>query len=246
MKIACAHPGKLGDTLYALPTIKKLSEIHNSKIDFYTSDYCSPLKELFEYQSYIDNFYIAPNYKVDNFGCGAQPYHVPIDQTLYDKIYQLGFRYTPDRPLHQFIAQSVGVSVDKIEYEHPNLFSVPFDEYYVMGAKSGTSFIKIFEEFSHQSKLPVVTIGAYGEGSFGKTYNFCGRSFLQTLDIISKSKGFIGIMSSMLVLANGFNIPKVVIHDNKSWDMRHVIRSEKHFYLVNPSIESINECLAGN
>lgn len=111
-KYAAAHPGKIGDCLYALPFIRYISKRDDVKFDFYTSQYCAPLKELFEYQDCIDTFHIAEEYVLRDFGCGAQPWQVPIPSG-YDKQYQLGFQRYPDRMLHQFIAREQGVGCDR-------------------------------------------------------------------------------------------------------------------------------------
>jgi hypothetical protein len=60
---------------------------------------------------------------------------------------------------------------------------------------------------------------------------------------MSKCSGFAGIQSSHLVIANGFDMPKVVPHDGKSWDMRHVIYTDQHHYIVNPTGDQILEIL---
>ena len=52
-KIAATTPGKMGDAIFAIPTIRWLCEKHNTKVDFWTSEYCSPLKRLFEYQNIL-------------------------------------------------------------------------------------------------------------------------------------------------------------------------------------------------
>lgn len=237
MKIACAHPGRLGDALYSLPTIKKLCELHSCTADFYTSNYCSPLRRLFERQSYIDNFYTAPNYVLKDFGCGAQPWYVPIDSTIYDKSYQLGFRHYPDKPLHKFIAQSVGVDVDKIEYEFDD-FETLNEPYIIVAPRGETTFKNLFTDVIRKSPYESVIIGGYGD-YIGRGFDLTGIDMLETLTWIAKSKGFIGLMSSQLVLANGFSIPKIAPHDGKSWHMHHVVNSETNFYPINPTTDEV-------
>ena len=254
-KIAFGHPGKMGDALYCLPTIKYICEKENKKADFWTSEYCSPLKNLFEHQDYIDNFYISPNYVLDNWGCGGQPYNVPIPIDSYDIVYQLGFRSTPDTRLDHFIAKQIGISPTRIE---PISFNVQndmpthiqelkkynVDNYYVLAPRGMTSFYQTFLNFIDISDLPVIQIGGNGDFisslSKNKYLDFTSIDFLDTLTLIKKSSGFIGLMSSQLVLANGIkHIPKIAVHDGRSWDMRHVVYSSSNFYPVNPSAQDI-------
>lgn len=235
--IACSHPGRMGDALYALPTIKKVCETRGTISDFYTSDYCMPLKSLFERQSYIHKFYIAPNYVVDNYGCGAQPWYVPMDSSLYECTYQLGFRYTPDTALHKFIGASAGVAVNKVEYEYDD-FETLDRPYIVVAPRGQTTYTELFRDVVRKCGYDSVIIGGQSD-YIGVGIDATGMDMLKTLTWISKAKAFVGIMSSQLVLANGFDIPKLVPHDGRSWDMRHVIYSDTNHYLVNPTAEEI-------
>ncbi len=107
-RIACAHPGKMGDALYSLPAIRELALRHGCKADFYTSSYCAPLRRIFEAQSCIDRFIVSEHYVLRDFSCGGQPWQVPVPDE-YDAIYQLGFRELPHQPLPDHIATSVGL-----------------------------------------------------------------------------------------------------------------------------------------
>lgn len=238
-KIACTHPGKMGDCLYVLPAVKALCELQGTTADFYSSTYCAPLKELFEYQSYIDNFYIAPNYRVERMDMGCQPWYVPVDRSLYSKVYHMGFRRVPDQALPDFIGYEVGVKVGPVEYQVPEN---PYhgQSYFTLSTRGHTSYEATFQEFVDKSPIEVLIVG--GEGDYlGFGTPAMGLNFLETAAILSGSKGFVGLMSSQLVLANGFPIPKVIPHDGIHWDMRHVVRSENHFYMVNPSADEILE-----
>jgi ADP-heptose:LPS heptosyltransferase len=241
MNIACSHPGKIGDALYALPTIRLLSKQYGVKVDFYTSSHCSPLKRLFEYQHFIDKFIVSDRYTITHFGCGVQPRYIPIEVKRYSAVFQLGFQYTPNIALHRFIAQSVNIT-DKelrIEYEFPRFETL--DEPYIIVAP-GKKYKELFKEFISKSPILPVVIGSTDEYN-GVGKDLTGLDMLETLTWISKAKAFVGIMSSQLALANGFNIPKIVPYIKSEYDMRHVVYSDKHFYLENPTVESILEKL---
>jgi ADP-heptose:LPS heptosyltransferase len=236
--IACSHPGKIGDTLYALPTIKKLAEMNEEKIDFYTSDYCKPLKRLFEYQPYIDGFYIPAKYKIKRMDMGVQPWRMPIDLQYYHKVYHLGFRSVPDRPLHKFIAHQTGLGEIGETWYSYRKFNTSDKPYVVVAPRGETTFKQLFVDFVNNFHLDVVIIGGK-EDYIGCGWNLCGTDFLETVTWIANSKGFLGLQSSQLALANGFDIPKVAVHDGIHWDMRHVIRSDTNFYPINPTLEEI-------
>lgn len=170
---------------------------------------------------------------------GIQPWQMPVSGS-YRKVYQLGFRGVPDRPLPDYIANSVGLPPQPIQYETPD-YSSP-DDYYVLAPRGLTSFIETFKEFCRKSSLPVFVIGAKGD-YIGEGIDMTGVDFLQTANYIKHSKGFVGLMSSQLVLANGYNVNKVIVHDGRSWDMRHIVHSPYSHYLVNPSVNEILERL---
>lgn len=247
-KISFGHPGRMGDCLYSLPTVKYLCEKYGVKADFWTSEYCLPLKRLFEYQSYIDKFYVSPSYQLRDWSCGGQPPFVPIPSNQYSVTYQLGFRHTPTKRLDHFIAESVGIDgvvMPKVQYEYPN-FETLDEPYVVLDTRGETSYNNTFLEFARLYPYKTVIVG--GVGNFNQAFldlktqlgdkliDLTGLDFLETATWMSKAKGFVGLMSSQLVLANGFpDLIKVIPHDGRSWHMGHVIYSDTHYYLVDPN-----------
>lgn len=250
-KYAVTHPGKMGDAMYTLPFIRYIYGATGEKVDFYTSDYCEPLRLLFEYQPCIDKFIIPQEYKVERMDMGCQPWQMPVPDT-YEHVWQCGFKRVPDRALHQFIAHEQGVDVPLgIRYE-TNLMGSPsqFAPYVTIAPRGASSYNHVFSKTVAELRkrgIKVVTVGGTGDNQLENpddVYVDCtGADMLTTAGIIKKSVGFIGLMSAMLVLANGFDIPRVVPHDNKSWDMRHVLYTEYNHYLVNPSADQIIEKL---
>lgn len=238
--LACSHPGKMGDTLYALPTMRKLSEITGEQVDFFTSDYCRPLRRLFEYQSFISNFSIPSTYVIERMDMGIQPYKMPVDLGYYSKVYHLGFRRHPDRPLSDFIANEAGLGeIDRIQYDYKHFYTsdVP---YIVVAARGETSYKQLFIDFIESCPIDVVVIGGDGD-NIDCGFSICGTDFLETVTWIANSRGFLGLQSSQLALANGFDIPKIAVHDGIHWDMNHVLRSDTNFYPINPTVEEILE-----
>lgn len=237
-KIACSHPGKMGDAIYALPAIRKVCELTDARADFYTSDYCRGLKRLFEYQSFIDNFYVPESYHIERMDMGIQPYSMPIPLSLYDRVYQMGFRWVPDRAIPDFIALSVGIPLPVVvEYEYPD-FPTLDEPYIVIAPRGETSYKELFNNVIKASPIKCAVVGGFGDYT-GFGIDLTGKDLLETTNWISKSVGFVGLMSSMLALANGFDIPKIAPHDGIHWDMRHVIYSDTNFYPVNPTVEEI-------
>jgi hypothetical protein len=213
---------------------------------------------LVEYQSYINRVVIPKDYVVERMDCGCQPWLMPVKGD-YTHIYHCGFKSTPDRALHQFIALQNGYDVPLgIRYEYSGVPCGAFESnldgtaYYKFGnitvphpyiciAPRGlTSFIDTFNKLADSTNA--VIIGAKDDYT-GHGINMTGLSMLDTLSVLSQCSGFVGLMSSMLVLANGFDIPRIAIHDGRSWDMRHVVYTAYNHYPINPTVQEIKDIL---
>ncbi len=233
--ISVTFPGKIGDCLYTLPTLRELYKLNNEKVDFYTSQYCSSLRKLFECQSCINKFTVLDNYKISNMDCGVQPWkmEVPVVDVIH-----LGFRENPDRPLHKYIGNLIGLKLDdNIFYEIPYSENTE-GEYYILAPGGKKEFVQLFRRVVENFNHKVIVVGKLNE-YFGYGVNKTGLDFLETTQLISHARGFIGTTSAHLVLANGFKISKVVLCNNMTGDKNHLIHSNLHFYLDNPNVEEI-------
>lgn len=231
-KYAATHPGKMGDALYALPFIRYIYGLTGERIDFYTSAYCEPMRSLFEYQPCISSFNIAQNYEVQRMDMGCQPWYMPVEG--YEHVFQLGFQSVPDRAIHQFIAKEQGATVDLgIRYDCPELENVPptGTKYVCVAPRHPSSYDTLFYDICIKLRaldIGVVQIGGKGD-FFGIGYDMTGLDLLNTCSFLSKSIGFVGLMSSQLVLANGFDIPRIGVNGYQS-DMRHAVMTALNYY----------------
>lgn len=239
MTIALTHPGKMGDTLYALPLGRYLHQLTGEKIDFYTSDYCRPLQSLIEYQSFVDKCIIPADYKIERMDIGVQPWLMPVTGN-YTQVIHAGFRGVPDRAIHDFIAHQAGYDAFlDLHYDYPETDYIS-DRYICIAPRGETSYKDLFNEVAKVTHA--VIIGGKGDYT-GYGYDATGLTMLETLALLGKAKGFVGLMSSQLVLANGFPIPRIAPHDGIHWDMRHVVNSHLNHYPINPSVRDILDLL---
>lgn len=252
VKYAVTMPGKIGDALYSLPTCRYLAEKSGNPVDFYTSSYCAPMRELMEYQSCIDKFIIPDNYKIERYDMGIQPYTIPVPVGVYDTTFHLGFRSIPDKRLDWWMAESVGINpkeLPPISYELPKFIRTKVTDYIVLASRGETGYKSLFLDFiemATQLLYTIVQIGGQGEFIGEPTLfnkDFTDKNLLDTCQLFTEAEAFIGLMSSQLVLANGWLLPKIAPHDNKSWDMRHVVKSNSNYYPVNPTAEQILEII---
>jgi len=226
-KIAITHPGKYGDMLYCLPAAKALCEINGCKADFYTSQYCSGLKNLFEYQPYIDSFQVSPEHRIQNMGAGVQPWMVPVPSG-YKNTYHLGFRQPPGNPLPDYMCDLYSLPHSQITLDVPD-FPTLDEPYIVINPRGDVDFLPHYKDFFSRCPVPVVCLGARHEyPGFG--LDMTGLDFLESATWIKKSRGFVGI-SAMFVIADAFPIPKVVLSRLGGLDGRHLTQYGYTYYM---------------
>jgi hypothetical protein len=244
--IAVTHPGKRGDCLYALPAARRLCYDRAARCDFYTSEHCRNLGPLIGYQSFVRRFVVSPGYRMEHAGCGVQPWQMPVPEDGYDAVFHLGYRSTPDRPLPDYIAASVGLPGGlPIHYDCPLLG--PDSPLYVRPGYvvlagcdlSAAGHVELVESCRH----PVVQVGAAGERvSTDRVIDRTGCDYLQECSLIAGSLGFVGGSTSHLVCANGFYLTRLCVHSGGG-DSRHFVRSPLNHYLVNPTAAEVVDCL---
>jgi hypothetical protein len=128
--ILCTFPGKFGDALWALPTVRAISELTGQKVDYYLMPYYETLMPLLKCQEYIDVPGVIGNWVRTHSNFGDQPWKAPEGITLqrvgdreviekkYKQIWHLGYRAhpgvtAPDMALIDFIAYQQGIQLSQ-------------------------------------------------------------------------------------------------------------------------------------
>lgn len=241
-RYAFAHPGKIGDALYTLPTIHTICDRDDAVADFYTSEVCRPLERLFLYQDHIERFIVPDSYKIESFGQGVQPWSMPVKSNEYDAVFQLGFRSFPRGPLHKFIASQVGLrSVPNPAYKFPDIQF--YDDPYIVigfsGERGYPPMKKDYEQFFAEFPIRVVQTGTEYDRLNLVCEDQIGLDLLDTLSLLHKSQMFVGFYSGLLALANAFpELTKIVTltshncgeqHGLHIPNTIHVLFKEHHF-----------------
>lgn len=198
-KIACTHPGKMGDLLWSLPTVNALSKKYDTKIEFITSKYCAPLKEFLEYQEFIEKVIISEEYVAQHHDFGTQPWEVPVDGQ-YDEVFHLGFRETPQKHLRDYMAELADIEPLDFIAKYP-AFNPP-DGYISIAASSRWFYTKanyLLLKIAREIRLPIVWIGERIETDIG--INLTGLDFLHTASVLAHASTTVSYSSSNGVLA---------------------------------------------
>jgi hypothetical protein len=236
LKYAFVHPGKIGDLLYILPTVKFICERDGAVADIYTSEICRPTESLFKYQSYVNDFIIPKDYKMEHYNQGVQPWYMYVPMG-YDKIHQLGFEYFPSGPLHKYIARQIGLEdIPDPQYEFPD--KTYSDEPYIVVAHCGNhtsaALIEAYAYFIQNCPIKTIQAGTIHDGAVpARPHDQLGIDFLDLASLISKAEAYVGFYSAALAIANGFPGLLKVVTCSRSGGESHGLYIPKNFNLAN-------------
>jgi hypothetical protein len=221
--IAISHPGKHGDILYSMACIKYLCDKHECQADFFTSAHAPTLNRVFEYQDHINNFIVCGEREDFWGGWGIQPWDMTrwIDMGQYEAFYQLGFENFPDRQVHKFYFDELGVEDAPLNltgvFDYPTLESTEYSEllgieYICIAPRGDVDFHATYNAIMDRSPVPIVQIGGVGETmEHDNMLDYTCIDWLETLSILSNAKAFIGPISSQGALAHNFDFPKAFV-----------------------------------
>lgn len=217
MKILCTFPGKNGDILWSLATVKQISKNYNVKVDFSTMPQYHTLLPLLNSQSYIEKATVNEAWLCTGSPHGDQPWNPQNAEELawgYDQVFHLGYRYHPG--IHGVNGRQMALIdfpayLNNIEFSHPVL-----------------PFIDVEENWKPKTSLPMI---AY---SFNMEYKPEKDKFLHDLErkcvttlfvdvasmpwavaasVIKNSDGFVGCCSANHVLAYGVGQKNIFIYE---------------------------------
>ncbi len=103
MKVLCSFPGKFGDILWALPTVRALSRRLGQPVDLAVSAKYGSLAPLLREQPYLKRVHVLENWVVQE--TAPMTPRVPPGvaefglNAAYEVVFHLGYRGWPQRPL---------------------------------------------------------------------------------------------------------------------------------------------------
>lgn len=234
---AFAHPGKIGDALYCLPTIRIICRQHEAQADFFTSEACRSAERLFKYQPYIRDFIIPKEYTIRDYGQGVQPWEMPVP-SVYERVYQLGFQQFPQGQLHRFIARSAGVqSVPDPSYYFPPMpEEQALEPYIVVAYNDARGFPDMRDGYAYMianCPVKVVQTGLPQDFVDAPSVDATGIDLLDVLTLLSRAELFVGFYSSILALANGFpDLPRVATLSSVNCGEQHGLHIRETYDLL--------------
>jgi hypothetical protein len=107
MRILCTFPGRYGDLLWALPTVRAIAEATGARVRLQIAGEFASLTPLLEAQPYLDQVVADPSWDV---GTGWRPLTVAAGP--HDRVFHLGYRRWPELPLPVEIDQTVRGAIE--------------------------------------------------------------------------------------------------------------------------------------
>lgn len=209
----CTFSGQYGDALWSLPTIRAISQIVGSKVDFAIMGQYGSLVSLIGKQSYIDRAFPVKDWLQVHNNHGAQPWNPPVQvEKPYDRVWHLGYRGHPGLndvalPLIDYVAHQQGI---KLRDPLPFIDGV------------GIDFGEQFKEQGFTVSVPRVTF-AFNDQYKDRKEKFlkelrrqinpeefllvdvAGFDWPETAALIKNSIAFVGCRSANWVIAMGLN-----------------------------------------
>jgi hypothetical protein len=102
MRILCTFPGRHGDLLWALPTMRAISEAIGAPVDLQIAGEFAGMLDLLRLQPYLGQVCANPHWGMDTW---EAPRPVGTPEGTYDGVVHLGYRRWPELPLPLEIAR---------------------------------------------------------------------------------------------------------------------------------------------
>ncbi len=118
MHILCTMPGKFGDLLWALPTVRAIAEAAGEPVSLLVSEKYQSILPLIKAQAYIAKADACPSWQVQDTApmTPVEPPLMALDPqralTQIDQVIHLGYRAWPTAPLPQYIYDQTAAIYD--------------------------------------------------------------------------------------------------------------------------------------
>jgi hypothetical protein len=120
VSILCTMPGRSGDIIWALPTVRAISETYGESVDFVISQKYGSLTSLLERQAYLGKVTPLPAWDVRETA-PMTPRTPPLDAQEYDRVFHLGYEGWPTPTLPEDIYHRTVFAVEADQHHLPGL-----------------------------------------------------------------------------------------------------------------------------
>lgn len=233
MKILCTCPGKFGDILWALPTVRSLAEAAGQPVSLMTSPGYASILPLLQAQPYIADAGICPTWAVRDTApmtpwnpFDGEPPALPQGYTIeeFDSVIHLGYRRWPRRALpYEIEAQTreeYGIAFPPIDLQTPWItppayhlppqsIAIGFtDEWFEL--KFGL-YWSMRNRFCTRRAIAVDLVDLSASPRWDSERGIPGTSWESAAAWLAASQVFLGCTSALHVLARAVGKPVVLM-----------------------------------
>lgn len=217
--VLTSFPGRCGDLIWALPTIRAISESYAVPVDLLICGEFAGMVPLLAPQPYLARVVADPDWGI---GHGWQPPNRADVISPYDKIFHLGYRRWPELPLPLEVDQTVRVDreLPPLDLTRPWI-TAPLKGplHYHLGRRIAVGFSECHFELKygllgllgqHDSRWEVQTVmGPSGRWGDEAGEGMC--NWEEAAHAISQAEVFVGDCSALHVLAVALGKPCVLV-----------------------------------
>lgn len=219
-RILCTMPGRHGDILWSLPTVRAISEREGVKVSLALSAKYGSLKPLLARQPYIAEVRVLGAWGLAETA-PITPRTPPTldadhDERDFDQVVHLGYEGWPSAPLPVDIAQRAGVEIDLARPWITPTFSIPrhdicagfTDEWFEL--KVGLYWL-LFERFVQRARPLVQLVSLSNSPRWNREKGTPELRWEGAAAYLATTRLFVGCCSALHVLAVAVGAPAVIV-----------------------------------
>ena len=228
MKILCTFPGRHGDLLWALPTVRAIAETIGEQVDFATTQKYGRIAPLVKAQDYINQVFVLQSWEVQETA-PMTPLQPPSLPPGYDKIIHLAYPGWPEAPLPYYVEK-----IGKLQF--PDMVPIDLNRPWIKADKAAKSLsTKVAIGFSDEhfelkygiwSLLTLTKLSPALGGSWISLMGAPGSRWVTeaghntatwelTAHALVNASIFLGCCSSLHVLACAMGKPVLIMEPNE-------------------------------
>lgn len=237
-KVLCTFPGKHGDSLWAMPTVRAVADAVGEPVDLVMSTNYASILPLYELQPYIGRAFAEPTWQVQDTA-PMTPIEPPpaVEYGDYDLVLHLGYRQWPANLLPLEILHIVTSRMEDRDLANKVVGGFTLQKPWIEsmpGAKPYYAAVVGFTDEYAELKAGLIWAlhNAFGGGDVltlvppggGRLFNAWLQPSLDleydavdwqgTVAWLSCAKVFVGCLSSQAVLAAALGKPRVLVEPN--------------------------------
>ena len=242
-RILCTFPGKFGDLLWALPTVRAIAEAAEAKVDLLVAPPYRGICPLIQAQSYLDACWDAADWQVQQTA-PMTPWAPTTVPEGYDRVVHLGYRGWPDRELAEYTYASgrqyypdlplapldlrPWITAYRTDASHPRVIVGWSEEHFelkiglllLLAARFQSAPVEFWWLRPWGRRYDAIDVRWQFEDSFQPMGVFGPHGTIIRCDwssaagLMATGTVFLGCLSALWVLANALGLPTVICEPN--------------------------------